>query len=244
MNTVMETMLNHRSVRKYTDEPVSDQMLESIVECGQAAASSSFIQACSVVNVSDTEHCAQIAEAAGGQVWVSNAPRFLVLCADMRRVNVCCIEQDMGELEGYAEHFLAAAVDVGLVAQNMMLAAESLGLGAVFIGGIRNNPALVRDLLELPKHVFPAFGMCLGWPDQETEVKPRFPVEVVLHDGVYRDSVEEDVLDYDQLMSRYYESRSGNQRVSDWSEQTAKAVQMKKREHMLAFLQEQGFLFR
>jgi nitroreductase len=244
MNEVMRTMLNHRSVRKYTAESVSDEMLASIVGCGQAAASSSFIQAYSVVNVTDPEHRQQIAAAAGGQTWVENAARFLVLCADMRRINYCCIDQEMGELEGQAEHFIAATVDVGLMAQNMMLAAESLGLGCVFIGGIRNDPAVVRDLLELPKHVYPAFGMCLGWPDQQTEVKPRFPVEVVLHQGTYRDSVAEDVFDYDQLMRRYYESRSDNRRVSDWSEQTAAAVQKKKREHMMAFLQEQGFLLR
>lgn len=244
MNKVMDTMLNHRSVRKYTDELVSDETLASIVACGQAAATSSFIQAYSVVNVTDAEHRAQIAEAAGGQVWVNNAPVFLVLCADMLRINQCCVDQGMGALEGYAEHFIAATVDVGLAAQNMMLAAESLGLGCVFIGGIRNDPAVVRDLLKLPKHVYPAFGMCLGWPDQDTEVKPRFPVDVVLHQGAYRDSAAEAVRDYDQVMSRYYESRSGNKRISNWSAQTAAAVQKKKREHMLAFLQEQGFLLR
>ena len=244
MNEVMTTMLNHRSVRKYTIEPVTDRMLEAIVACGQAAASSSFIQAYSVVNVTDPEHRRQIAAAAGGQLWVENAARFLVLCADLRRVNVCCVEQALGELGGQAEHFIAATVDVGLMAQNMMLAAESMGLGCVFIGGIRNDPAVVRDLLGLPKHVYPVCGMCLGWPDQQTEVKPRFPVEVVLHQGTYRDSVTEDVAAYDQQMSRYYESRSDNRRVSDWSAQTAAAVQKKKREHMLAFLQEQGFLLR
>ncbi len=245
MNKVMETMLSHRSVRKYTDEPVSNEMLESIVACGQAAATSSFIQAYSVVHVTDTDHRAQIAKAAGGQVWVNNAPVFLVLCADMLRINQCCVGQEMGELEGYAEHFMAATVDVGLAAQNMMLAAESLGLGCVFIGGIRNDPAVVRDLLELPKHVYPAFGLCLGWPDQDTEVKPRMPVDVVIHQGKYRaDTVAEDVAGYDQVMSEYYGSRSGNQRVSNWSEQTAAAIQKKKREHMLAFLQEQGFLLR
>jgi nitroreductase len=242
MNEVMQTMLNHRSVRKYTNQPVSDEMLEQIVACGQAAASSSFIQAYSVINVTDPAHRQQIAAAAGGQVWVEKAARFLVLCADMRRINHCCVEQELGELEGQAEHFIAATVDVGLMAQNMMLAAESLGLGCVFIGGIRNDPAVVRDLLALPKHVYPAFGMCLGWPDQQTEVKPRFPVKVVLHQGTYHDSAAQDVEGYDQVMRDYYQHRSGNQRTSDWSEQTAAAVQKKKREHMLAFLQQQGFL--
>ncbi|MGB1255796.1 MAG: oxygen-insensitive NADPH nitroreductase [Thiolinea sp.] len=243
MNPVMETMLNHRSVRKYTDEAISDEMLASIVQCGQAAATSSFIQAYSIINVSDTEHRAKIAAAAGGQVWVEKAARFLVLCADLKRIDHCCQQQGMGDLEGQTEHFLAASVDVGLMAQNMMLAAESLGLGCVFIGGIRNDPIVVSELLELPDQVYPAFGMCLGWPDQQTEVKPRLPVEVVLHEGKYcTGDVPEQVAAYDQAMSEYYQARSSNQRVSNWSEQTAAAVQKKKREHMLAFLQGKGFL--
>lgn len=241
----MQTMLNHCSVRKYTDEAVSDEMLASIVQCGQAAATSSFIQAYSVINVSNQEHRAAIAAAAGGQVWVEKAARFLVLCADMKRIDYCCQQQGLGELEGQAEHFLAASVDVGLMAQNMMLAAESLGLGCVFIGGIRNDPSIVAELLELPDQVYPAFGMCLGWPDQQTEVKPRLPVEVVLHEGKYNtDAVPEQVAAYDAAISDYYQERSRNQRTSNWSEQTAAALQQKKREHMLAFLQGRGFLKR
>ncbi len=245
MNSIMETMLNHRSVRKYTGEAISDEMLASIVQCGQAAATSSFIQAYSIINVSDPEHRAKIAAAAGGQVWVEKAARFLVLCADLKRIDHCCQQEGMGALEGQTEHFLAASVDVGLMAQNMMLAAESLGLGCVFIGGIRNDPAAVAELLELPEQVFPAFGMCLGWPDQQTEVKPRLPVDVVLHEGKYHTAaVPEQVAEYDQAMSEYYQARSSNQRVSNWSEQTAAAVQRKKREHLLAFLQGRGFLKR
>lgn len=243
MNPVMETMLNHRSVRQYTDEAISDEMLASIIQCGQAAATSSFIQAYSIINVSDAEHRAKIAEAAGGQVWIEKAARFLMLCADLRRIDHCCQQQELGSLEGHTEHFLAASVDVGLMAQNMMLAAESLGLGCVFIGGIRNNPAVVADLLELPEHVFPAFGMCLGWPGQETEVKPRLPLEVVLHEGKYNTAaVPEQVAAYDGVMAEYYQARSSNQRATNWSAPTAAAVQKKQREHMLAFLRGRGFL--
>ena len=241
----METMLNHRSVRKYTDEAISDEMLAAIVQCGQAAATSSFIQAYSVINVTDPEHRARIAALAGGQVWVERAARFLILCADLKRVDHCCQQQGLGALEGQTEHFLAASVDVGLMAQNMILAAESLGLGAVFIGGIRNDPATVAELLALPDQVFPAFGMCLGWPDQQTEVKPRFPVEVILHQGKYdSEAVANNVNAYDQAMSEYYQARSSHQRLSNWSEQTSAAVQKKKRTHMLNFLQDKGFLKR
>ncbi len=245
MKTVMETMLSHASVRQFTEQTVSQETLESLIRCGQAAASSSFIQAASVIQVTQTEVRAQIAELAGGQTWVLAAPVFLVFCADLQRVNYACVKNGLGALEGHTEHFITATVDTALVAQNVLLAAESIGLGGVFIGGIRNNPQLVCDLLKLPEQVYPVFGMCLGWPMQANAVKPRFPVQTILHTDSYNLSqVTAQVEDYDQQMQTYYQTRGSHQRVSNWSAQTAGAVQKKQRPHLLKFLQNRGFLLR
>lgn len=244
-NNVIETMLSHRSIRKFLDKPIEAESLEKIIECGQAAASSSFIQAYSVIRVSNSDTRKEIADAAGGQKWIEEAPEFLVFCADLKRIEVACVEQGAGKLEGYTEHFLAASVDVALMAQNVLLAAESVGMGGVFIGGIRNDPQLVSDLLGLPDQVYPVFGMCLGWPSIDPDVKPRFPVKTILHQDHYAiDKVESQVESYDLQMKTYYQSRTGKTRVSDWSEQTAKAVQDKKREHILSFLNKRGFLIK
>ncbi len=240
---VMQTMLSHCSIRQFTKTPIELEVLEKLVECGQAAASSSFIQACSIIRVTDKEYRQQISEVAGGQQWVNEAAEFLIFCADLKRVELACVQQGEGELEGHTEHFITATVDVALVAENMLLAAESLGMGGVFIGGIRNDPQMVSDILELPNQVYPVFGMCLGWPAIEPDVKPRFPVKSILHTNRYPlEEIEEDVKAYDKQMQSYYESRSGKTRVSDWSTQTAQAVQMKKREHILSFLNKRGLL--
>ncbi len=245
MNPVIEQLCAHRSIRRYTDRPVDDPLLQTLIKCGQGAATSSFIQAYSVIRVKSPETREKIAEAAGGQTWVKRAPVFLVMCADMKRIEYACSKSNQGGIEGYTEHFLSATIDVALMAQNMMVAAESLGLGAVFIGGIRNNPALVSEILELPRLVYPVFGMCLGWPDQDPDVKPRMPVNMVLHEEHYdHANLTESVDAYDENMRAYYDSRSDNQRSSDWSEQTAKAIQGKKREHMHDFLRQRGFLLR
>ncbi len=240
---VMKTMLSHRSIRKFAEKPIDIEVLEKLVECGQAAASSSFIQACSIIRVTGLGDRQKISEVAGGQQWVNEAAEFLIFCADLKRVERACLQQGEGKLEGYTEHFIAATVDVALVAENILLAAESLGMGGVFIGGIRNDPQVISDLLELPDQVYPVFGMCLGWPAAEPDVKPRFPVQTILHTNRYQlEKIEKDVEAYDEKMQSYYESRSGNTRVSDWSTQTAQAVQMKKREHMLSFLNKRGLL--
>jgi nitroreductase len=162
MNSVMQTMLEHSSVRSFENKEVDTSLLEQVLECGQAASTSSFIQAYSIVRVQDSDNREKIAQAAGGQQWVIEAPEFLVFCADMKRIQYALDKLDQGELPGLTEHFMASTVDVALMAQNVLLAAESAGLGGVFIGGIRNNPQLVCDCLELPQLVYPVFGMCLG----------------------------------------------------------------------------------
>ena len=239
----IDLMLKHRSIRKFNDETISTSDLERLILAGQSAASSSFIQAYSIIRVTDKAVRKKIAEAAGGQKWIVEAPEFLVFCADLKRIELACVQQGQGALEGHTEHFLAATVDVTLAAQNVLLAAESIGLGGVYIGGIRNNPQLLADLLELPDQVYPVFGMCLGWPAIDPEVKPRFPVASILHQEKYKlDHVDADVAAYDLQMKEYYQTRDDNNRLSDWSTQTAKAVQLKKREHMLSFLQQRGLL--
>ena len=125
------------------------------------------------------------------------AAEFLVMCADLRRVAHALHKTGGAPLEGHTEHFLSASIDVALMAQNVMVAAESVGLGAVFIGGIRNDPMMVSELLELPDLVYPEFGLCLGWPDQQPEVKPRMPLEMIMHEDRYHDERLAD--DVDQI---------------------------------------------
>lgn len=244
MDSLIDLQLRHRSVRKFTGEPIPPETLERLIRCGQAAASSSFIQAYSVIRVSSPDDRAAIAQAAGGQTWIETAAELLVFCADLRRVDSACRRTGKGGLEGYAEHGLAAVVDVALMAQNVLLAAESLGLGGVFIGGIRNDPDLLVERLHLPHLVVPVFGMCLGRPAEAPDIKPRLPVEVVLHQDGYRDATDEEMAAYDKRMATYYAARTASQRTGDWTSATARAVQGKKRAHMLPFLQRQGLFKR
>ncbi|NLQ17438.1 oxygen-insensitive NADPH nitroreductase [Marinomonas sp. M1K-6] len=245
MNPILQAQNNHKSIRQYTEQAIDPVLLQQLIQSAQGAASSSFIQAYSLVQVTIPENRHQIATLAGGQKWVESAAEFFVICADLTRVEYCSLEQGLGELEGNTEHFIAATTDATFFAQNLMLGAESVGLGAVFIGGIRNDPAQVAELLNLPNQVYPIFGLCLGYPDAEPDLKPRLPVDVILHKDSYDSSrCASDVNAYDAQMQAYYQSRGDNQKASNWSEQTAAAVQKKKREHMLGFLQQQGFLKR
>lgn len=245
MNPVMQTMLDHRSIRRYQERPIDRELFEQILHCGQAASSSSFIQAYSLLRVSDPGKRKIIASAAGEQRWVIEAAEFLVLCADLQRIQYACEKNGAGPLQGHTEHFISATVDTALLAQNIMLAAESAGLGGVFIGGIRNDPQRVSDCLQLPEQVYPVCGLCLGWPAQQVEIKPRMPLQSILHENQYQQQdLTQQVDDYDEQMARYYQQRGSNVKLSNWTQQTAQAIQGKTREHMLSFLQARGFLQR
>jgi len=240
MSSVRELMRSHVSVRSFTDEPVAQETLLNIIEAGQSASTSSHVQAYSVVRVTDPAKRQAISEAAGGQKWVISAPEFLVYCADLRRLNYACTKAGMGELEGLTEHSVAAAVDVALFAQNVLLAAESEGLGGVFIGGIRNAPDVVIEQLQLPEFVFPLFGMCLGKPKERNATKPRLPLEAVLHTDSYDSTKIEPLVDqYDEVMAAYYADRGVA--GTNWSDSVSKALQLKRREHMREMLKDAGF---
>ena len=243
MTSITELLKGHRSIRKFTSKKVEQSLINSCIEAGQAAATSSFIQACTVIQVNNKETRSTIAQWSGNQTYVEQAPVFLVFCADMRRHQITCDMHDAEMQSGFTEQFITATVDCALFSQNAVIAAESEGLGIVYIGGIRNQIDKVTDALQLPNLVYPVFGLCLGYPDQNPEVKPRLPLEVVLKQDVYADQNDADLIaEYDNDVRAYYKSRTGGQKDMSWSEQISGMLQKESRPHMLKFLQQQGFL--
>ena len=245
MNATVELMKAHRSIRKFTDREVDDATLEAIIEAAQCAATSHFIQAYTVIRVRDRDKRTAIAQLAGPQVWVERAPVFLVFCADFNRLEAVAGTHDATVEKGWAEQFVTATVDAALLAQNVLLAAESLGLGGVFIGGIRNDPQTVCDLLEIPEQVYPVFGMCLGWPAHDPPPKPRLPVEAVLFDDRYPATHDRNMLDeYDRVTNHYFLNRNSNLKDETWTRQMADFMGKVIRPHMKAFLEKKGFFLK
>ena len=143
---------------------------------------------------------------------------------------------------GMTEHFIIATTDCTLAAQNAVVAAESLGLGICYIGGIRNDPQQVADLLELPDQVYPVFGLCLGWPDQDPMLKPRLPLSVTLKEERYDESNDaEGIASYDETLRDYYIERTGGKRESTWTADMSALLGKESRPHMRGFLADRGF---
>ncbi len=242
MNDVIELLQSHRSIRKFSDKDIDQETINAIVASGQAAATSSNVQATTVIQVNSASDRDQLAAFAGGQKYVSTAGAFLVFCADLKRSAQACDSQGGEFTQGMTEHFIIATVDVALFAQNCAIAAESLGLGICYIGGLRNKPAEVSELLKLPENVYPVFGFCIGYPEQDPEIKPRLPLSSVLMQDVYTENVLQPGIDaYDEHIRAYYRSRTGGKKDSCWSEEMRALVGKESRPHMREFLNSKGF---
>lgn len=245
MNEVIKLLQSHRSIRKFSDRSVDQETINTIVACGQGAATSSNGQATTVIQVNDTAKREKIAVLANNQAYVASAGAFLVFCADLNRSGLACEKQGGALSAGMTEQFIIATVDVALFAQNCTIAAESQGLGICYIGAIRNNPADVSALLELPQNVYPVFGFCIGYPEQDPEIKPRLPLDsVLMQDSYDGKDLEPGIAAYDEHLRAYYRSRTGGTKDSCWSEEMLALVGKEKRTHMRDFLKSQGFTMR
>lgn len=240
MNDVIELLKSHRSIRKFSDRKIPSELLHELIQAGQGAATSSHVQAYTVIHVKNQANREKIAELAGGQGYIASCADFLVFCADMKRPTEASERTGANVVRGMTEQLLVATVDTALMAQNVAVAAESEGLGICYIGGIRNNPQEISDLLHLPEHVYPVFGMCLGYPDHDPEVKPRLPVEAVLKEDYYTEDREQ-VKTFDDTMQAYYQARSSSNKDTDWSHNLKPLFDNKLRPHMRDFLIKRGF---
>jgi nitroreductase len=240
MTPTIDLLCSHRSIRAFTDQAISAEQREAIIAAAQSASTSSFLQCSSIVRITDPALRQQLVQLTGGQQWVADAAEFWVFCADFNRHLQICPDAQLGR----AEQLLLGCVDTALMGQNAMVAAESLGLGGVFIGGIRNNIAQVTELLGLPKFVLPLFGFCIGYPDAVPDVKPRLPQAMLVHENRYQPVDPQVLADYDSRTAIYYEQRDSNQRSETWSELIQRLIVKETRPFMLDYLHQQGWATR
>ncbi|SCG82465.1 nitroreductase [Proteiniborus sp. DW1] len=242
MNEVIRTFMDHRSIRSYKEEMIRDEELDAIIRAAQAAPSSINGQQVSIIAVKDKERKAKIAEFAGGQKWIDEAPVILIFASDFYRAKLAA-EKNGVELviTEDLESIMVGCVDVGLAMGNAIGAAESLGLGIVPIGGVRNNPKKIIELLELPKYVYPICGLCVGYPNDKSELKPRLPKEAVYHEEKYNSDLREIIDSYDEEMSQYMRKRTNDKSDRNWSQGIAQTYSTIYFPNVSPTIKEQGY---
>ena len=232
VNSVIRLLARHRSIRDYRPEPLPDGLLEVLVTAAQSASTSSNLQMYSIIAVRDPEKKRLLAEWSDNP-FAAQAPLILVFCPDLHRLEMVSRRQGYDFIDRDMEMFIQAVVDTALAGQNTAIAAESLGLGICYLGGIRNQVAKVAELLRLPPRTFALFGMAIGYPARPSRVRHRLPMDVVLHHEAYSDDrLEEGLRRYDAVTaaSGIYSGRhiplpqAKEPQVYGWSEHTARRM--------------------
>lgn len=231
-----ETIATRASVRDFAATPVAGEFLLGILDAARQAPTSDNLQSYSIVEVRDADARRALLRLAGNQRHVAEAPVFLVICLDLHRLDLACGLHGVSVPRFDLDLFVAAAMDAAIVGQTIAVLAEDAGLGTVMIGAIRNDLEAVAAVLELPKRVVPLFGVCLGWPSEKPDPKPRLPFPAVVHVDRYdAAAVETELAAYDAREIVYRLGR-GIRDGKTWSERVAATVEKLHRRGMAAAL--------
>lgn len=190
---LIDTLINHRSIRKYQTRDIPEQLMSKILSAGCRASTTGNMQVYSIVNTTDIHIKHQLAPSHFNQSMIVDAPNVLTFCADFNRFNKWCRQSKA--VPGYDNFlsFFTAAIDALLLAQNVAIAAEAEGLGICYLGTTTYNADKIIETLKLPRGVIPVTTITLGWPDEVTEQVERLPLEAIVHNNVYSDYSEADI---------------------------------------------------
>ena len=242
LNTI-DLMNNHRSIRNFEDRPLDDQIKKRLLTAARSGSSSNFVQATSIIEIQDNQIRNEIADISQSAAYVNQSGAFYVFVADLYRQSQILKNhhRDLKPLKTM-ESLLVSVVDTTIAAENMAVAAESLGLGICFIGGVRNDLPRINELLQLPQFTVPLFGMAIGVPTIKNDVKPRLPLENFTATDHYNLLNFTDLDKYDSIMRAYYQNRPSHPKKMDWSTSQLDFFKTLRRPEVREFIHQQGFL--
>ncbi|MEN5015174.1 NADPH-dependent oxidoreductase [Erwinia sp. Eh17-17] len=242
MNEVTQLLKSHRSDRSYLDKPIDDAVLDDIIETAWRAPTSVNSQQVSLVVVRDAATRARIAEIAGGQAWIAQAPVFITFVLDMHKSQMAIEAEGKQQIAHQSlESLISGSTDIGIALATVMTAARSHGLGVVPIGGIRREPQAMIELLNLPELTFPVAGVVLGYVDQPAEQKPRMSLAGFRHETRYDSTMLPEVIRaYNEVLVTHWKN-TGRTDGDNWGNNTASYYQHIYFPQVLPAIVKQGF---
>lgn len=238
-NATIDLLHNHRSIRHFQDAPVPDVDITAAVRAGQAASTSSAVQAYSMLQVTDQTVLDALVPLTGGQTKVARCGAFFIICGDVRRHRLVCEAANL-TYDAQLEAFLVATADASLFAQNLVVAFESMGYGICYIGGLRNQLSDVEALIPMPEGVYPLYGLCVGVPDESPIPRPRLPVEAVWFKDSYPkdDAIAAQLKSYDVEYAAYMEARGA--KATGWTAAIARGTSAARRTYLAKYYTSKG----
>lgn len=242
MNQIIETMKNHRSIRKFKNTMIPDDIIDELVEVGRRAPTSLNGQQSGIIVVKDSEIKKKIEQVCDNMPWVIECPVFFLFIMDFLKTKLACEKNGKTQtVTDSIESIMVGSVDVGLSMQNVITAAESLGLGVVCIGSIRNNPTSIIKLFDLPEYTYPVCGLCVGYPEDHSRLKPRMDISTYRHNEKYnQDGLEDSIDKYDELIVDYLKAVDRKQEIN-WSFNTSNYYKDNYYPKVYSTLKDQGF---
>lgn len=245
---MINTILNHRSIRKYKDKKINKDVIDRILQAGIRASNTGSMQVYSIIVTQDKEKREALLPLHFSQEAVKQAPLILTFCADLNRFNKWC---KLRNAEPGYDNFLwfyTASIDATITAQNCALAAEAEGLGICYMGTTNYTAEKIIEVLELPKGVVPVTTLTIGWPDEEPGLTERLPEAAVVHYEAYSDFSNEDI---DELYNELESSEFSKQLLKENNTETLAQVFTEKRytgannihfsKSLLEVIKKQGF---
>lgn len=190
---MVDTILNHRSIRKFKSENPDKSLISKILEAGTRASTTGNMQVYSIIVTTQPDIKEKLWEAHFKQGMVLQAPVILTFCADFNRFNQWCLQRNAEPGYDNFLSFFTAAIDALLAAQNVCIAAEANGLGICYLGTTTYMADKFIEILKLPKGVVPVTTIALGYPDETPELTDRLPLEAVVHYETYKNYTSEDI---------------------------------------------------
>ncbi|WP_314007419.1 NADPH-dependent oxidoreductase [uncultured Streptococcus sp.] len=216
MTETIKLMKAHTSVRRFKEQVLPQEDLTEILTAAQMASSWKNFQSYSVIVVRSQEKKDALYELVPQEA-IRQSAVFLLFVGDLNRAEKGArLHTDSFQPQG-VEGLLISSVDAALAGQNVLLAAESLGYGGVIIGLVRYKSEEVAELFNLPDYTYPVFGMALGLPNEEHEVKPRLPLNQVVFEEEYQEQTVDVIESYDRVQADY----AGARATTSWSQRLA-----------------------
>lgn len=187
-NSVIETMLNRKSVRKYTDQIPSDEVIATVVRAGQQAPFAS--QLCSLL--------------LSRKKAPFGAPLWFTFCVDMHRMELIMAKRGWTVVSNDLSMLLFGIQDSALMAENMVIAAESLNMGSCFLGMTPYRAERIQKQYKLPQRVFPLVELVMGYPAEEFPTRPRYPLGFTLFEDRYPELTDDMIEDAMRVMDEGY----------------------------------------
>lgn len=219
MNKTIEILKNRRSYRDFDENHIlSKEELQAILDAARQAPSWMNGQFYSIIVIQDKKLREQLVKWNPGNPHMLKSSVFLLFIGDLHRTKMVSTDHESSYvIDQSIEPVILATTDAALALENAVIAAESLALGSVVVGSIRKHGKEISQLLDLPDYTFPLFGLSIGKPIVEMNVKPRLPESTVVHYDKYQPYAYTLIEQYNQIMETFGEARE----TKRWSQKFA-----------------------